>query len=440
MSCRNGWLVAKGMSYHRLRAAKPSFQSREEENPLSSSAGKRKKHVLMLLENAGIPEDHRVVKEAVALIGLGFDVSIICPTCPNQKWREEVQGIQVYRFPASFSPKGFLGYLWEYSYSLTMFSLISLYLLIRRGFDVVHVHTPPDLTAVVAVFYQMVFRKRFVFDHHDLSPELYMARRGDDDRPNLVYRVLRWFERLACRRADRLIATNGTQQNVQIHRAGAKADRCYIVRNGPNEAFLRDVQPRQELIKPGRIVLGYVGIIGVQDGVDYVLRVVEKLKNQFQRRDFMAVIVGYGPELEEIKRLAIEIGVADEVLFTGKVLFADVPPYIAAFDICLTPDPSNAYNDSCTTIKTMEYMSLRKPTVCFRTTENEVTAGQSALYADNNDVESYAQQVIQLMDDPDLRSQMGAIARQRIEAGLTWQHQRAVLEKLYLSLFPEGGS
>ncbi len=390
----------------------------------------------MLLENAGIPEDHRVVKEAVALIGLGFQVSIICPTCPGQGYRENIQGIEIYRFPASFSPSGFIGYLWEYSYSLTMFSIISLYLLIRRGFDVVHVHTPPDLTAMVAVFYQIVFRKKFVFDHHDLSPELYMARRGDD-RPNAVYRALRWFERLACGRADRLIATNGTQQNVQIHRAGAKAEHCYIVRNGPNEAFLRPVEPRSDMLRPGQLVLGYVGIIGIQDGVDYVLRVVEKLKNKFQRQDFVAVVVGYGPALEDLKTMAGQLGVTDRVVFTGKVNFADVPALIAAFDICLTPDPSNAYNDSCTTIKTMEYMSLRKPTVCFRTTENEVTAGQSALYADNNDVESYAMQVMRLMDDAHLRKEMGQIARERIESGLTWQHQRAQLEKLYLNLFPE---
>lgn len=391
----------------------------------------------MLLENAGIPEDHRVVKEAVVLMRLGFQVSIICPTCPGQKWREQVEGIEVYRFPASFSPSGFVGYLWEYAYSLSMFGLISFYLWMRRGFDVVHVHTPPDLTAVVAVVYQLLFRKKFVFDHHDLSPELYMARR-DNDQPNAVYRVLRWFERLACSRADKLIATNGTQQGVQIQRGGAKAESCYIVRNGPNEAFLREVIPRADLLRPNRLILGYVGIIGIQDGVDYVLRVVEKLKNKFHRHDFIAVIVGHGPALADLRKLAGQLGITEQVIFTGRVDFADVPSYIAAFDICLTPDPSNAYNDSCTTIKTMEYMSLRKPTVCFRTTENQVTAGDSALYADNNDVESYSLQVMRLMDDPNLRQEMGQIARQRIESGLTWKHQVAQLEQLYVSLFPKG--
>lgn len=387
------------------------------------------RRVLMLLENAGIPEDHRVMREAESLRLAGFDVTIICPTCGTQRWTETIGGIQVYRFPRFFAANSFLGYIWEYGYSITMFYMISSYVALRRGFDVVHVHTPPDITAVVAVFFQL-FGKKFVFDHHDLSPELYLARRHDD-RPNIVYRVLRFFERLACRRADRLIATNTTQHKVQQQRGGAKAEHCYIVRNGPNESFLKDAEPIPELRKPGRFVLGYVGIIGIQDGVDYMVRVVHELKVKHGPHDFLAVIVGYGPALTSLKRLAKELDVADQICFTGYVAYTSVPSYIASFDICLTPDPSNAYNDSCTTIKTMEYMALRKPTVCFRTKENELTAGGAALYADHNDVAAFADRVVQLMNDPSLRESMGEIARQRIDGGLTWDRQRVELIRLY---------
>lgn len=387
----------------------------------------------MLLENESFPDDCRVLLEAQSLNDAGFVVTVLCPTGRSMKWMETVGDICVYRYPKPFEMDGLLGYVWEYGYSLIMQFLISVFVFLRRGFDAVHVHTPPDTTALIAIFYQL-FGKRFVFDHHDLSPELYLARR-DDDKPNFVYKALLFFERLACRRADRLIATNMTQKNVQLDRCSANADRCYVVRNGPNELFLKDVQPRPELLKAGRLVLGYVGVIGIQDGVDYMIRVIHELKTVHGRDGFTAVIVGDGPAVADLKKLAAELDVADLIHFTGMVPFASVPAYIASFDICFTPDPSNAYNDSCTTIKTMEYMALRKPTVCFRTRENELTAGDAALYADNNDVSDFAKAAVRLMDDPVLRQSMGETARRRIEEGLTWKHQAVQLIALYDDLF-----
>jgi len=247
--------------------------------------------------------------------------------------------------------------------------------------------------------------------------------------------MLRAFERLACSRADRLIATNLTQQAAQKQRGGAKPERCYIVRNGPDESFLKSVEPNVTLLRPGKLLLGYVGVIGIQDGVDYMIRVVRELKFTHRRSDFQAVIVGYGTALDDLKLLARELDVEEEIHFTGRVPFATVPPLIKSFDICFTPDPSNSYNDSCTTIKTMEYMSLSKPTVCFRTKENQFTAGDSALYAENNDIAEFAKLTIRLMDDPDLREEMGRLARQRIDDGLTWQRQAMQLVKLYSDLF-----
>lgn len=388
--------------------------------------------ILMLLENAGIPEDHRVVREARTLMEMGCRVTIICPTVGRQEWAEHVEGIQVYRFPHSFSPDGLLGYVWEYGYSLTMFFFISMFVFIRHGFEVVHVHTPPDLTAIVAVFYRLL-GKKFVFDHHDLSPELYLARRGDE-RPNLLYRILVFFEQFACRNADRLIATNTTQQQVQLERSGVDAKKCFVVRNGPDDAFLRNAEPLQEILQPEKLLLGYVGIIGVQDGVDYMVRVVHELSCNRKRDDFSAVIVGHGPALDSLRELARELSVEKLIRFTGRVPFELVPGHIAAFDICLTPDPSNAYNDSCTTIKTMEYMALGKPTVCFRTKENEVTAADSALYADDNEISEFANQVATLMDDRELRLEMGKRARRRIEEGLKWDRQAVHLVRLYESL------
>jgi glycosyltransferase involved in cell wall biosynthesis len=185
-----------------------------------------------------------------------------------------------------------------------------------------------------------------------------------DTKPNKVYHVLRYFERVACRNANRLIATNETQRSVQIDRCGARPSDCYVVRKGPNVFFLEDVEPLSTLRNTGKLILGYVGVIGIQDGVDYFIRTLHELKVRHARNDFLAVIVGNGPAMGELKRLAEELHVLDVIHFTGMIPFPTVPSHIAAFDICFTPDPSNAYNDSCTTIKTMEYMALRKPTVC----------------------------------------------------------------------------
>lgn len=391
------------------------------------------KRILMLLENESFPDDVRVFLEAESLVNVGYDVMVICPTGQSRKWTEEVGSVRVYRYPKPRELGGTLGYVWEYGFSITALFLWSVFVFLRRGFDVVHVHTPPDMTAMIAVFYQLA-GKRFVFDHHDLSPELYLARRGDA-KPDVVYRLLLFFERFACRHADRLIATNASQKSVQIERCGADPDYCYVVRNGPNELFLKETEPRPELNKQGRLVLGYVGIIGVQDGVDNMIRMIDRLRTVHHREDFFAVIVGDGPAAAELRNLVDEFSVADLVCITGMVPFSSIPAYIASFDICFTPDPINSYNDSCTTIKTMEYMALRKPVVCFRTRENQLTAGDAALYADNNDVAAFARATVRLMDDPVLRQTLGKIGRERIERSLTWNHQAMQLVALYDDLF-----
>ncbi|MDB4494448.1 glycosyltransferase family 4 protein [bacterium] len=388
--------------------------------------------VLMLLENNSFPEDRRVALEAQSLVEAGFVVTVICPTGFSRRWSDQAVGAKVYRYPVTWESSGFVGYLWEYVYSLCMISLFSLYVLIRHGFDVVHVHTPPDLTGLIGVFYKL-FGKKFVFDHHDLSPELYLARRASD-APNFVYRVLLYVERFVVRRADKVISTNETQRTVHLKRCGVEPKRCVVVRNGPSDRFLGKVNAVDDPARHDKLVLGFVGVIGVQDGVDYMVRAVYDLKFNCGRKDFIAVIVGDGSALPDLRRLAEELDVLDEIVFTGALAFSAVPMQVASFDICLTPDPSNAYNDSCTTVKTMEYMSLCKPTVCFQTHENIVTAGDAALYADRNDVGSFVKQMLKLMDDPELRIELGTRARRRIDGGLTWKHQARLLIAMYRDL------
>ena len=309
----------------------------------------RNVRILMLLENESVPDDCRVLLEAETLIDAGYDVTVICPTGDCTEKIDRIGKIRVYRYPKLWEIQGFIGYILEYSYSLTMMFLISLLVWLRHGFDVVHVHTPPDLTALIAIFYKLL-GKRFVFDHHDLSPELYQAQKGGDGNRH-VYRALLFFERLACRWADRLIATNESQSRIQVERCGADPDHCHVVRNGPNSMFLDDIAPLDDIASDDTLVLGYVGVVGIQDGVDYMVRAIHQLRTIHHREDFVVVIVGGGPALHSLKQIAVDLGVNDLIQFTGMIPFPNVPRHIAAFDICLTPDPSNPYNDSCTTIK-----------------------------------------------------------------------------------------
>ncbi|MEM9643399.1 MAG: glycosyltransferase family 4 protein [Planctomycetota bacterium] len=386
----------------------------------------------MILENCGYPEDTRVRMEAESLDNAGYQVSMVCPTGETNKFRENVNGIEVYRYPAPPEIGGFIGYVFEFAYSLIAAFLFSSWITITRGVDAFHVHSPPDINSLVPIPFRLL-GKRFVLDTHDLSPELYDAQKGGQGKP-IVAKTLRWFERLSCRWADRLIATNESQKEVQIERGGANRAQCYVVRNGPNQRFLEPTEPIPELALDDRLTLGYVGMIGIQDGVDKFIEAMVVLRQR--RQDFVGVIVGDGPATDDLKSLVQKHAISDQVRFTGMVEFDDVPRYIAAFDIAITPDPSNAYNDSCTTIKTMEYMALSKPTVSFETRENQLTAADSAFYASDNDPATLADCIERLMDSPAERERMGQLGRQRIVGSLAWEHQKWQLISLYDDLFP----
>jgi glycosyltransferase involved in cell wall biosynthesis/peptidoglycan/xylan/chitin deacetylase (PgdA/CDA1 family) len=388
----------------------------------------------MLLENSSFPEDSRVLLQARSLTEMGYRVLVVAPTEEDAtRQYENIEGIHVYRYPHPPEWGGVLGYVFEYAYSILMQWLIALYIFGRHGFDTIHMHTPPDMNAVIPVFFRL-FRIRFVYDLHDLSPELFQAQRSG--RSGLSSRLIHWallqFERFASRMSNMSISTNQSQRDIHVARCGVAPEKFHIVRNGPNEAFLSDtLQLRSELRQAGCITLGYVGVMGIQDGVDYLIQAIDILVNRRGRQEVRAVLVGSGKALPELKRQVHALGLAQYVLFTGRVPFAEVPAYVASFDICCTPDPSNPYNDSCTTIKTMEYMALGKPVVCFETTENMKTAGAAALYAGENDVFQYATLIEKLIDDPDLRSRMGQAGRQRVLTQLAWKHQARQLISAY---------
>jgi len=388
--------------------------------------------VLMLLENGPYSQDARVPGEATALASAGYTVSVICPAAPQQPWRQVLNGVHVYCYPSPPTGDGFLAYLLEYGYSMVATFFLSLFVLLREGFDIIHAACPPDTFAFIAALYKLI-GKRYVYDHHDLAPELYCARfEGRSNR--LVYHVLVLLEKLSCRLADHVIATNASYKTVEIQRGHVPEARITIVRNGPDLKRMQAVEPAPDLRQEGITIISYIGRIGFQDGLDYLMRTLHHLVYDLDRTDFLCVMVGAGDALSRIRSLAEQLGLADYVLFTGWVEYMDVARYLSAADICVAPEPSNSYNDRSTAIKLMEYMALEKPIVAFDLQEHRVTARDAAVYARPNDELDFARQIAALMDDPEQRKEMGRKGRERIEKELAWRHQEKHLLEAYKAL------
>src|SRR5712664_3217045 len=376
--------------------------------------------ILMLLENCSYPQDTRVQLEASALAVAGYRVSVICPVAPGQLRRESVGSVEVYRYRAARWGSGFWGYLWEYGCAMLATFLLSLRVWIREGFDVLHAHNPPDTFVLIALFYKL-FGKRFVFDQHDLAPEMYLARLGGRGN-RLVHQALVLFEKLSCRTADLVITTNESHKLVQMLRDGVRENRIAVVRTGPDLGRLRLVNPHSWLRQEGVTIIGYVGVMGFQDGVDYLLRALHHLIHDLGRTDFHCILIGGGDAWESLKAEARQLKLEDYVQFTGFVFGEQLRCYLSAADICVDPAPSSPYGDRSTVFKIMEYMSLGKPIVAFDLPEHRFTAQQAAVYVPPNDERAFARAIAELVDDPRRRAALGVFGRHRIKTQLAWEY------------------
>ncbi|MEQ8766283.1 MAG: glycosyltransferase family 4 protein [Planctomycetota bacterium] len=390
------------------------------------------RRVLILIEDGSFPLDSRVRRQAASLTSAGMRVSVVCPRYRGQRFTETVGEVAVYRYPV-IQLESFAGHLLEYGISLFMMFTLACFIRYRRGFDVIHACNPPDLLFLVALPFRLLGTK-FLFDHHDLCPELYVARFG---RPgSLMYRLMLAAERLSIRTADVVVSTNESYRQRMIERAGSNPDKTIVVRNGPDLGTFSPAEGGREELCPAGVttLVGYVGNMNTQDGVDYLLRAIAELSRR-GRRDIGAVLVGSGDARPALDALCQELHLEDRVRFTGRIDDAALRRALTACDLCVQPDPSNPLNDVSTMNKVMEYMALGKPLVAFDLIETRVSAGEAALYAEPNRVESYANQIERLADDPDLRQRMGRIGRQRVEDELAWHHQEASLWQAYAALW-----
>jgi glycosyltransferase involved in cell wall biosynthesis len=396
--------------------------------------GSENKKVLMIVENLPVPRDRRVWQEAQALRDAGWEVSVICPaTRAYPRGHKVIDGIHVWRHPLPAEGEGLAGYAREYSAALFWEFALAWRVWWTRGFDVIHACNPPETMFLVGGFFKLLMGKRFIFDHHDLSPELYVAKFG---KRGFAHRALLWLEKMTYRTADVSIATNESFREVAIMRGGMDPERVFVVRSGPDVRRLTITPPDPALRHGAEHLIAYVGVMNSQDGVEYVLDALRVLVIE-QGRSVHAVLMGDGPMLPELRRRAETLGIAAHVTFTGWADDDTLIPYLNAADVCVSPDPANEFNHSCTMNKILEYMAMAKPVVLFDLVEGRRSAGDAALYARDDDAADMAAKIAALLDDPALRHKLGATGRARMERELSWEYQVPRLLSAYAALWRE---
>ncbi|MGH7782548.1 MAG: glycosyltransferase family 4 protein, partial [Candidatus Binatia bacterium] len=358
----------------------------------------------------------------------GYRVTILCPRDLEQKGREVVDGIEIYRHPRPPERTGPIGYLFEYGTALFWELVFTWWVFFRSGFDVIHLSNPPDMIFVIGGLFKLLFRKKVIFDHHDICPELYEAKFG---RKGLLYSVMCKLEKSSIWTADIVISTNDSYRRIAIDRGGKDPSRVFVVRNGPDLERLTPVAPVPSLKRGRRYLVGYVGTIGAQEGLKYLLQAASHLIHECQRTDIHFGIVGSGPELANIRQVASDLKIDDHFTFTGRVPDKTLLEYLNTAEVCVNPDEHNPMNDSSTMIKIMEYMALSKPIVQFDLREGRVSAEEASLYARPNDAVDFAMKIVELLDDPEKRASMGRYGRDRVERQLAWKHQAPRLLAAY---------
>lgn len=384
--------------------------------------------ILIVVENLPLPFDRRVWQEAKTLRAAGAVVSIICPTGKGFTRRyEEIEGIHIHRHPLPLDASGALGYLLEYGAALFWETVLAWKIFLTRGFDVIQGCNPPDLIFAVALPFRL-FGVRYIFDHHDINPELYEAKFG---KRGAFWRLMRLLERITFKFATVSIATNESYKTIAVERGGMRPEDVFVVRSGPDLGKLTRMPPEPKWRNGRRHLVGYVGVMGEQEGIDLLIDAVEHIVRDQGREDIQFCLVGGGSSLEALKRIAAERGLADYVTFTGRAPDSVLFEVLSSADIGVNPDRVNAMNDKSTMNKIMEYMAFALPIVQFEVTEGRFSAGAASLYARANDPVDMAEKIVALIDDPARRAEMAAFGRRRVEQELSWDYQVAPLLAAY---------
>jgi glycosyltransferase involved in cell wall biosynthesis len=391
--------------------------------------------VLIIVENLPVPFDRRVWREASSLRQNGYEVTVLCPRGRGyERGREVIDGIHIYRHPMPKEGNGRIGYLWEYGWALFWEFWYAWWIYLRRGFHVIQGCNPPDLIFLIAVPFKLL-GVRYIFDHHDASPELYFAKYGKQGIP---YRVQVWLEKLCYRSSDAVMSTNISYRDLALARGGVHPEDAFVVRNGPDLRTFKSVPPNPALKYGKRYLVGYVGTMSVQEGLEILLDAALHIKN-LGRSDVHFTCIGGGPGLARLESMARAKDLEDMVNFTGRIPDDQMLEILSTADVCVNPDKPCEMNNISTMIKIMEYMALAKPIVQFDLKEGRFTARDASLYADNqNCVADFAAKILWLLENPDERRRMGEFGRRRIEEELDWQHSVQNLLAAYHRAFTKG--
>jgi glycosyltransferase involved in cell wall biosynthesis len=378
-----------------------------------------KNKVLIIVENLPIPFDGRVWKEACSLHKARYQVTVLCPKGKGyEQGYELLDGVHVYRHPMPPEANSPLGYVWEYGWALFWEFLYSWWIYLRRGFHVIQGCNPPDDIFLVALPFKL-FGVKYIFDHHDVNPELYYSKY---ERKDFFYKTQIWLEKLTFFFSDVVMSTNSSYKDIAVRRGGLAPENVFVVRNGPDLETFKAVTPKSELKYGKRFLVGYVGTMSTQEGLDILLDVADHIK-AMGRTDIHFTCVGGGPGLAELRKMVVDKNLTDIVNFTGRVSDADLLDILSTADVCVNPDKPCEMNDISTMIKIMEYMALGKPIVQFDLKEGKFSAREASLYASHdNQVADFASKVLWLLDHPEERTKMGESGSARVQKELAWEH------------------
>ncbi len=395
------------------------------------------RRVLIVVENLPVPLDRRVWLEATTLKAHGYEVSVICPTGRGwDKHYEEIEGIHIYRYPEPVEAhSGAVAYAREYLHSLMHWFRLGAKVRRERGFDVIQGCNPPDLVFLLALWHRLR-GVRYMFDHHDPCPELFEAK---FNKQGLLYKIMLVWERMTFACASVSMATNESFRAIAKRRGKMRDEDVFVVRSAPKiEKF--EIRPADPAVRKGaKTVMGYVGVIGQQEGMDLLVAAADHLINSMDRKDVHFVIVGFGSEVPQVEADVARRKLGDYFTFTGALYGEDLLRALNSCDIGVSPDPKNAMNDICTMNKVMEYMTLEKPVVQFDLKEGRASAGDASLYAVANDPVDFAAKIAELMDDPERGKAMGKLGRERVLDKLSWAHSVPNLLAAYDRIFAKMG-
>jgi glycosyltransferase involved in cell wall biosynthesis len=389
--------------------------------------------ILIIVQNLPVPLDRRVWLESRTLSSNGYKVSVISPKSKEySQSREVIDGIAIYRYAIPFDAESKLGYVMEFIYAWLMTAFLSVRVLFREGFDVIQACNPPDTYFLLGLLYKAL-GKKFVFDHHDLSPEMFVAKFSR--RGHWLHKALLTLERLTYATARVIITTNDSYRDVALRRGRKQTDDVFVVRTGPDMRNLVLRAPDLNLKEGRRFMVCYLGEMCPQDGVDYLLRAIHHLVHHYRRQDTLFTLVGGGPAVPKLKELCTAMGLDRYVRFTGRLPDQDVCRYLSTADVCVDPDPWSEWADQSTMNKILEYMAFARSIVSFDLKEARNTAQRASLYAKPNDVCTFAEKVNFLLNNPALRKEMGDYGRRRVINQLSWEHSVPNLLAAYDRVF-----